>query len=219
MKPMQLILESSVPVEYLQCTDVIDFNSPHVVRLAEELYNGDRNEIALVKRVYEYVRDQVAHSWDIGARERVWKASEVLAKRHGNCCGKSHLLAALLRYLKVPTGFCYQWLISDDDDRYLVLHGLNAVFLKSINRWIRLDARGNKPGVQAEFSIESERLAWPVRVQLGEQDEETVWANPKKEVVNRLNSNKDINRLSDDWIYKVNPLIGSVDNNVQETKA
>jgi len=35
-------------------------------------------------------------------------------------------------------------------------------FLKTINRWIRVNARGNKPGVDAQFSIEGEKLAFSV---------------------------------------------------------
>ena len=39
-----------------------------------------------------------------------------------------------------------------------------------LNKWIRLDARGNKENVHADFSLEEERLAFPVRSHLGEID-------------------------------------------------
>ena len=39
-----------------------------------------------------------------------------------------------------------------------------------MGRWIRFDARGNKPGIAAEFSLEQERLAFPIRPQYDEID-------------------------------------------------
>ena len=39
-----------------------------------------------------------------------------------------------------------------------------------LDRWIRLDARGNKENVHAEFSLDEEMLAFPVRSELGEVD-------------------------------------------------
>ena len=49
-------------------------------------------------------------------------------------------------------------------------HALNTVFIDELNKWIRLDARGNKENVHAEFSLDEERLAFPIRDQLGEVD-------------------------------------------------
>jgi len=37
------------------------------------------------------------------------------------------------------------------------------VYLAEFNKWIRLDARGNKEGVNAQFSIDQEQLAYLVR--------------------------------------------------------
>ena len=39
-----------------------------------------------------------------------------------------------------------------------------------MNKWIRLDARGNKENVHAEFCLDEERLAFPIRSELGEVD-------------------------------------------------
>ena len=39
------------------------------------------------------------------------------------------------RYLGIPTGLCYQRLILDDESKpYLILHGLNAVYIKELER-------------------------------------------------------------------------------------
>ena len=42
--------------------------------------------------------------------------------------------------------------------------------IEELDKWIRLDARGNKESVHAQFSIDEERLAFPVREEIGEID-------------------------------------------------
>lgn len=72
-------------------------------------------------------------------------------------------------------GLCYQRLLwGDNPDTGHVLHGLVAVYLR--DKWIRLDARGNKTGVDAQFSIDEEKLAFPVRPEFGEIDYPTIYA-------------------------------------------
>lgn len=75
------------------------------------------------------------------------------------------------------------------------LHGLNAVFLPSEAKWIRLDARGNKPGVQAEFSTGEERLAYVVRTEFGEIDYSTIYTQPHPKVVKALREHTNCLRL------------------------
>ena len=69
---------------------------------------------------------------------------------------------------------------------------LNAVFLASLNRWIRVDARGNKQGVDAQFSIEEEKLAFPPAIEKGEYIFETIFTDPDVGVVAYLTSNTDL---------------------------
>lgn len=150
---MALIPEKQDLNEYLEVSEIIDYNSQNVQELAGRLSENTEHKIQLVQRVYEYVRDHVFHSFDISRDIVTCKASDVLKHRSGVCFAKSHLLAALLRNSKIPTGFCYQRLVFDDSQPLrLTLHGLNAIYLSDLNQWIRVDARGNKPGVKAEFS-------------------------------------------------------------------
>jgi transglutaminase-like putative cysteine protease len=136
------------------------------------------------------VRDEVAHSWDIQGRRVTRSASDALEYREGICYPKSHLLAALLRRRGVPTAVCYQRLtLLDDDSAGYVIHALNAVHLNG--RWSRLDARGNKPGVTAEFDLDVERLAFPIRGQYDEVDYPHLYAEPHASIVATLESNDD----------------------------
>lgn len=172
---------------YLQPSDVIDYKDEAIAELSERISNSSVSEIDYIKKVYEFVRDNIAHSADANRNEITCSASEVLRAGHGICFAKSHLLAALLRYKGIPTGFCYQRLILDDDTApVLILHGLNGVYLSEYGKWIRLDARGNKEGVNAQFSAEKEQLAFPVRPDMGEEDIDIVFPQPDKNVLEKL---------------------------------
>lgn len=186
-------------LEYLKCNGTINFKDPAISELAEKLFREAAYETDFIRRAYEYVRDNISHSADINADEITCTASEVLQTGHGICFAKSHLLAAILRSKGVPAGFCYQKLILDDDTApVLIYHGLNGVFIKDIGKWIRLDARGNKPGVNAQFSTETEQLAFPVRPEKGEQDGLMVYPKPDKLIIAELKKHKSRSQLWDD---------------------
>ena len=192
---------------YLEATDILNFNWPNVMApnrtqsfevagLSYDIMMDSADEIDFIKNAFEYVRDKISHSADIVGKKVTCRASEVLMAKEGICYAKSHLLAAILRGNLIPTGFCYQRLILNDDTApYLVLHGLNAVYIENINKWIRLDARGNKLGINAQFSIEQEHLAFPVRVEKGEKDIPIIFANPDKNVIRALSDNKNLETL------------------------
>jgi transglutaminase-like putative cysteine protease len=160
------------PIEsYLQASPVIDFEAGNIQELLEPYRSKPCSEVELARSLFEFVRDEVPHSWDIRQHHVTMKASDVLLQRHGICYAKSHLLAALLRGMGIPSGICYQRLrLFDTPDSGYVVHGLNTVYLASLEKWIRLDARGNKPGVNAQFSTDNEQLAFPIREHLDERD-------------------------------------------------
>lgn len=167
---------------YLGASRLIDVGHPAVQDCAQSF--GERE---VVQAVYEFVRDQVAHSWDIQSHRVTARASDVLQYREGICYAKSHLLAALLRARGIPCGLCYQKLtLGDTPETGYCLHALNAVYLADARRWIRLDARGNKPGIDAQFSLTDERLAFPVRAPMGEQEYAEIYAEPPAPIVQAL---------------------------------
>lgn len=188
-KPVTLY--SNDILNYLQEDAVIDFNDIHIMQLSNRLWEESSSELNYIQRSYEYVRDQISHSADIGMDVITCAASEVLEAGHGICFAKSHLLAALLRCRGIPAGFCYQKiLLEDKTDSVLVYHGLNGVFVRELQRWIRLDARGNKNGVDAQFSLEKERLAFSIRSESGECDGLVVYPIPDKNIVKALSVHK-----------------------------
>jgi len=191
--------ESNNLQDYLKKSEVINYDNKLIVDKCLELKEGTDDEISLIKKVYEFVRDEIHHSGDIGEMKVTCKASKVMESGHGICCAKAHLLAAMLRYFGIPTGFCYQKLSSSQDVNKKFLHGLNAVYLKDLDRWIRLDARGNKPGRDAQFSISEEKISRPVRKELGEEDNPVIFIEPNSTVVEILKKSKDMKELWAQW--------------------
>lgn len=79
----------------------------------------------------------------------------------------------------------------------MIYHGLNGVYIKDYKKWIRLDARGNKTGVNAQFSTESEQLAFPIRPNMGEVDSFIVYPAPDIKVLEKLRESKTRTELWD----------------------
>ncbi|MFD4870349.1 transglutaminase family protein [Streptomyces sp. NPDC058412] len=174
---MQLIQQNPDIHAYLASDEAVDHWHPLVQETADALWSATGDAYSYAKAAFEFVRDEIPHSADSGDVRVSWRASDVLATRNGICYAKSHALAALLRAQGIPAALCYQRL-TDDDGSNPVVHGLVAVRLPGGDRWARLDPRGNKPGVDAQFSLDREQLAFPVRPELGEIDYPELHAAP-----------------------------------------
>ena len=174
--------------EFLQESELVDFSTFNVNALASSLARGCQNDVEIAERCFRYVRDQIAHSGDEQADETAYKASDVLKKGTGWCYAKAILLAALLRANSIPAAFCYQRLRCDEYKQgSYCLHGLNAVYLEEFG-WYRVDARGNKEDVDAQFAPPTEKLAF--ELQEDEFDIEERYAEPLPEVLEALMENK-----------------------------
>ena len=77
------------------------------------------------------------------------------------------------------------------------MHALNTVYLAPLGRWIRFDARGNRPGLDARFSLDEERLAFPIRPALGEVDYLVNEPDAHPLVVAALAAHDDVQALMD----------------------
>jgi transglutaminase-like putative cysteine protease len=144
---------------FLKSTEVIDWSHPAVLAKARELSEGMVDVQQTAQRCFEWVRDEIQHSSDFRRNPVTCCASEVLAAKTGYCYAKSHLLAALLRANGIPAGLCYQRLSIDDTGAPFSLHGLNAIQLPRFG-WYRVDCRGNRIGVNAQFTPPVEQLAF-----------------------------------------------------------
>jgi transglutaminase-like putative cysteine protease len=187
---MDLIQESPDLSAYMAADDVIDHEHPLVRETAGLLRAEGADAYTYAEAAYEFVRDTIPHSSDVDDIRVTWRASDVIAQRTGICYAKAHALAALLRAEGIPTALCYQRL-ADDDGSNPVIHGLVAVKLPGRDDWARQDPRGNKPGVDARFSLERERLAFAVRPELGEVDYPVLYASPHPAVLRVLRAATD----------------------------
>lgn len=179
--------------EFLQYSDIIDYTHPSIAAKARELSQGCSSDTEIAKQCFEFVRDEIRHTGDAGEGITTLRASEVLEQAQGWCYAKSHLLAALLRANGIPTALCYQRLsCSEYVEGIYCLHGLNAVYLKQFG-WYRIDARGNKEGVDAQFNPPHEKLAF----ELGENEYDLYdrYSEPLPVVIDTLKARRNYNEI------------------------
>jgi transglutaminase-like putative cysteine protease len=184
---MELTQETPDLSAYLAADDVIDHDHPRVRTTAAHLAGKAQDSYAYARLAFEFVRDTIPHSQDSGDPRVTWRASDVLEQGTGICYAKAHALAALLRAEDIPTAFCYQRLAGDGDGH--VVHGLVAVRFNGA--WHRQDPRGNKPGVDAQFSLDGERLAFVAEPKSNEMDYPVLYAEPHPVVLNALKAARD----------------------------
>lgn len=186
-------LEENTKQQYLKSTEIINWQHPKIIACSKKILKGcnSKNDYAL--KAFEYVRDHIKHSWDFHENKVTCTASEVLEHKTGYCYAKSHFLAALLRAQEIPVGFCYQRLSLNNNGEPYCLHGLNAVYLKDYG-WYRIDARGNKKGVNAQFLPPREFLAF-TPVDNYEKDLPEIWPSPLPVIVETLKKYKNIKQL------------------------
>lgn len=179
--------------KFLANTPIINWQDKTILYCSQELLRGCDSQHDYIEKAYIYVRDEIHHSWDSKAKVVTCTASAVLSYKTGYCYAKSHLLAALLRAQEIACGFCYQRLSIDDEGPPYCLHGLNAVYLESCG-WYRIDARGNKEGVDARFTPPVEQLAFAVTDAM-ERDFPEVWSEPLPLIVDALQRYQSVEKL------------------------
>lgn len=175
---MRLIQNSLDISAYLAASTAIDHGHPRVRATAATLAADAPDAYTYAEAAFLLVRDAIPHSADTGDPRVTWRASDVLTRRTGICHAKAHALTALLRARGVPAALCYQ--------KFEVVHGLVAVRLPGTERWVRQDPRGNKPGVDAQFRLDREQLAFPVRPECNELDYPVLFAEPHPVVLQCL---------------------------------
>ena len=202
--------------EYLEKTEYVDYDAPAIKSLAERLREESSDELTLIKNTYYFVRDEIRHSWDAQDRRVTVSASDTLREGVGICWAKANLLAALLRANGIPAGFSYQRLtLGDTPDTGFCIHAMNTVFVSGLNKWIRLDARGNKEGVNAEFSVDKEQLAFQIKSE-GEIDYHDNHSYPDQGLMKVLRESTDaldmyLHHLPDQLSYSVSYRIATKD--------
>lgn len=174
--------------QYLVSSSIIDWHHPSIKELALKLSNGCNSQTEIAKNCFKWVRDNIKHSYDYKLNPVTCKASEVLQYKTGYCYAKSHLLAALLRANNIPSDLCYQRLRLENNKDTYCLHGLNAISLPELG-WYRMDARGNKPGINTQFCPPIEKLAFVLDDEF-EYSLPEIYAEPLDVVVEALSNCK-----------------------------
>ena len=131
-------LDTAYPLpDYLRATRWLGHRSPEIRAHLEARDWRALGAIEAARRAFEFVRDEIRHSWDIRSHRVTRTAGECLEHGEGLCYSKAMLLAALLRAMEIPAGLTYQRLTREDtpDSGYSV-HGLTTAYLAPLGRWI-----------------------------------------------------------------------------------
>ena len=181
---------------FLSENEYTDFSSPVISRKPDELFRSARNDTGKAKIAYEYVRDEIHHSFDINAAVITAKASDVLMHKTGICHAKSNLLAALLRLQGIPADFCSQHItLADDDSPGYCVHCCNAVFTDK--RRIKADTRGSTNGRNAQFSLTALQPAFPDRSRYDEYFWEGICSEPHSDTMRMLEKADSLQEAAD----------------------
>lgn len=89
---MNMTCESKNFNDYLLELNEVDYSNPIICTLVNELFNPLQTEIEKAKATYEFVRDEISHTWDIQSKRVTCHASDVLTFKEGICYAKSNLL-------------------------------------------------------------------------------------------------------------------------------
>jgi hypothetical protein len=96
-----------------------------------------------------------------------------------------------LRSQNIPTGFCFQHItLADDASIGYCVHCFNAIYVKE--KWIKVDARGNTKGINAQFSLDNPILAFTNRKQYDEYFWNGIYAFPHMDTMKMLEDAKNI---------------------------
>jgi hypothetical protein len=69
--------------------------------------------------------------------------------------------------------------------------GMGSVTQNHICLQLFLDARGNKKGIDAQFSMDEEKLAFPIREGYGEMDYKINYSEPHPDIIKTLETYSD----------------------------
>lgn len=174
---------------FLRSTAIVNWDHPEVLALASYLAKQSDEPLALIVRTFNWVRDQIEHSWEYQKEAVHLKASDVLINKHGCCFAKSHLLAALLRANGISTGFAYQKVNSDWGESQHRLYGFNSVYLPHAG-WCDLDAGGTRQGVKTSFFPPETSLTYPDAERI-----KGIWPNPLNCVVDAMINARHVREL------------------------
>ncbi len=90
--------------KYLEPTFFIDSDNKDVIAFAEKIVRDKKDENEKAIALYYAVRDQILYDpYAVSTNKQQMRASSTLQNQKGFCVTKAILLAALLRYVKIPS--------------------------------------------------------------------------------------------------------------------
>ncbi|VUT24896.1 MAG: Transglutaminase-like superfamily protein [Candidatus Methanolliviera sp. GoM_oil] len=133
--------------DYLIETELCDWNNEEILKLADELKSKSSDKREYAVNAFYWVRDNIFYSM-----EQIWRASDALRLRKGNCWSKSNLLVGLCRANNISAQFQVQFISGDATSdltphfgasfKYKLPHTSALIHLN--NKWLRADCTRDK---------------------------------------------------------------------------
>lgn len=106
--------------------------------------------------------------------------------------------------MQIRAGFCFQHItLAEDDSLGYCVHAFNGIYLN--NKWIKVDARGNTKGKDAQFSLEIQKLAFNNREEYDEYFWNGIYAKPHEDTMKMLDKAKNLKDVLDglpDYVHE-----------------
>jgi transglutaminase-like putative cysteine protease len=67
--------------KYLKVSEIIDWQHPEIMERAQKIASGFENSTAIAKACFEWVRDEIYHSYDYQMNPVTCRASDVLQRK------------------------------------------------------------------------------------------------------------------------------------------
>ncbi len=181
--------------DYLVANEDVDYKNTEIQTVINSLKRDSENEIDYIKKSYKFVASEISYPMDnkkIKSQQPLFKASDVLAAKTAFCFGKITLLASLLRGNNIPCGYSDQLLVLDEEaPENKIIHSLNAVYVKSQKRWIRIDPRSYDEKIEINFDNQESFLAYEAEEKYQEIDNLGFYHELPTEVADLYQASKD----------------------------
>lgn len=98
--------------QYLKVSEFIDWQHPEIMECAKQIASGHETPTAIAKACFEWVRDEIRHSYDYQMSPVTYRASDVLQHKTGYC----HYAKSQMRSRQAPRWHTYMQLKGSIND-------------------------------------------------------------------------------------------------------
>lgn len=182
--------------EYLKENEYVDFSAPNIQKLCKELFTDKMTEREKLCSAFDYLRENVPHSFRVSTGHITTKASDTLKYKTGVCHAHSNLLCAVMRAEGIPAGLRFQRIVlCEEPERQYCIHCFNAVYI--IGQWQMCDLSSTDKNAPQKIKAGDAVCAFENNDASNEYFYDGIYSEPDLPTMKMLENAKDI-----DDVYK-----------------